>query len=177
MSGESPPPPAQEADRMLAAAADYVEKSNRGQVAECLAMFAPDAVYGSTTVGGHQGIEAISAMMTGFFSKFPAVHWEVQEYALSQVRRLLLPVRLTALLTCVRQHRMPDRRAAGDALAPCAQDYPNCVEFLFTRTGVTNAEGQNTRQLGKEWVCFTVLPDKPLSISRVAVETTKTEVL
>ena len=70
---------------MLAAAADYVEKSNRGDVAACLAMFAPDAVYGSTTVGGHQGIEAISAMMTSFFNKFPAVHWEVQEYALSQV--------------------------------------------------------------------------------------------
>jgi hypothetical protein len=140
MSRESPPSPAQEADRMLAAAADYVEKSNRGEVAACLAMFAPDAVYGSTTVGGHQGIEAISVMMTGFFSKFPAVHWEVQEYALSQ-------------------------------------DYPNCVEFLFTRTGVTNADGHNTRQHGKEWVCFTGTPDKPLSISRVAVETTKTEVL
>lgn len=72
---------------------------------------------------------------------------------------------------------MPDWTVAGDTLAPRAQDYPNCVEFLFTRTGVTNAEGQSTRQYGKEWVWFTGIPDNPLSISRVAVETTKTEVL
>jgi hypothetical protein len=62
MSGD---PPALDADRMLAAAADYVDMSNKGDVAGCLAMFAPDAVYGSTTVGGHQGLEAISAMMVG----------------------------------------------------------------------------------------------------------------
>jgi hypothetical protein len=64
--------------------------------------------------------------------------------------------------------------------APRAQDYPNSVEFLFTRTGVTNAEGQNTRQHGKEWVCFTSAPDgdsRQLAICRIAVETTKTEVL
>jgi len=75
-----------EHDKMLAAARDYVEQSNRGEVGACLAMFAQDAVYGSTTVGGHQGIEAISTMMTGFFGKFPSVHWQVEKYAISQVR-------------------------------------------------------------------------------------------
>lgn len=72
-------------DAMLAAARDYVARSNRGDVPACLAMFAQDAVYGSTTVGGHTGIEAISGMMTTFFGKFPAVHWEVKEYAVSEV--------------------------------------------------------------------------------------------
>jgi hypothetical protein len=70
---------------MLAAARDYVEKSNRGEVPACLSMFAADAVYGSSTVGGHEGLEAITAMMTGFFGKFPAVHWQVEEYLVSKV--------------------------------------------------------------------------------------------
>jgi len=74
-------------------------------VPACLSMFAADAVYGSSTVGGHAGLEAITAMMTGFFGKFPAVHWQVEEYQVSK-------------------------------------DYPNCVEFLFVRTGVLNGEGQ-----------------------------------
>lgn len=41
----------------------YVNKSNLHEVEACLAMFHQDAVYGSTTVGGHQGIEAITTMM------------------------------------------------------------------------------------------------------------------
>lgn len=100
-----------------------------------------DPIAASTTVGGHEGIEAITGMMTGFFRKFPSVHWEVGEYTISQ-------------------------------------EYPNSVEFLFVRTGVTNADGENTRQLGKEWVCFTSGPGPDgLAISRIAVETNKTEII
>jgi len=57
------------------------------------------------------------------------------------------------------------------------QEYPNSVEFLFVRTGVTNADGHNTRQFGKEWVCFTLGPGGQLAISRVAVETNKTDII
>ena len=59
-----------------------------------------------------------------------------------------------------------------------SQDYPNCVEFLFVRTGVLNGEGQKTRQEGKEWICFTPASstDAPPAISRVIVETFSTEV-
>ena len=59
------------------------------------------------------------------------------------------------------------------------QDYPNSVEFLFVRTGVLNAEGHNTRQTGKEWICFTAAssPDAPPAISRVIVETFSTELM
>ena len=71
--------------RLIASARRYVEKSNCGDVGACLAMFAPNAVYGSTTVGGHEGIEAITDMMTSFFSKFPAVNWQVEEYKISNV--------------------------------------------------------------------------------------------
>lgn len=73
---------------LIDAARDYVEKSNLGDVPACLKMFAADAVYGSTTVGGHQGIEAITGMMTGFFGKFPTVNWQVESYNISQVRIL-----------------------------------------------------------------------------------------
>jgi hypothetical protein len=37
-------------------------------------------------VGGHDGLESISAMMRDFFSKFPAVHWKVKAFTISQVR-------------------------------------------------------------------------------------------
>ena len=71
--------------RLIASARQYVKKSNCGDVGACLAMFSPNAVYGSTTVGGHEGIDAITDMMTGFFSKFPAVNWQVEEYTISKV--------------------------------------------------------------------------------------------
>jgi len=48
-------------------------------------MFAQNAVYGSTTVGGHEGIDAITTMMEGFFSKFPTVNWQVEDYVVSRV--------------------------------------------------------------------------------------------
>lgn len=53
------------------------------------------------------------------------------------------------------------------------QDFDRSVEFEFVRTGVTDAQGRNTRQVGKEWVCFEV-EDGGLKICRIIVETTHT---
>jgi len=57
---------------------DYVAKSNAGDVEACICMFDKEAVYGSSTVGGHVGVDAIGTMMRGFFAKCPNVHWEVE---------------------------------------------------------------------------------------------------
>mmetsp|Transcript_21927 Transcript_21927/g.34343 ORF Transcript_21927/g.34343 Transcript_21927/m.34343 type:complete len:222 (+) Transcript_21927:90-755(+) len=73
-----------DAEDMKKAAKLYVDLSNDHKVPECLAMFASDGKYGSTTVGYHTGIEAITTMMTGFFEKFTAVNWQVESYDLSK---------------------------------------------------------------------------------------------
>ena len=55
-------------DTILALCKQYLDKSNEHDVEACLAMFDQHASYGSTTVGGHQGIDAISTMMRAFFA-------------------------------------------------------------------------------------------------------------
>jgi hypothetical protein len=140
-------------------------------------MFAQNAVYGSTTVGGHEGIDAITAMMDAFFGKFPNVNWQVEEYVVSKVA---LHLHETLCCSATQQSGCPSSKfqmTNGSDMCPLFQDHPNCIEFLFTRTGVTNAERKNTRQYGKEWVCFTSAGASKIAISRVIVETFKTEIL
>lgn len=58
----------------------YVEASNEHDLERIGAMFVDDAVYVSSRVGAFEGVDAIIAMMDGFFERFPDVHWDVEEY-------------------------------------------------------------------------------------------------
>lgn len=58
----------------------YVALSNAHRVDLILPMFADTVVYVSANVGRFEGGEAIGDMMTGFFSRFPDVGWDVREY-------------------------------------------------------------------------------------------------
>lgn len=58
----------------------YVDASNEHDLGRIRAMFADDAVYVSSRVGAHEGVEAIIGMMVEFFARFPDVHWTVGEY-------------------------------------------------------------------------------------------------
>jgi hypothetical protein len=129
-----------------------------------LAMFSPDAIYGSSTVGGHQGLDEISNMMAGFFAKFPEVNWQVDDYTISAVRCAISYTGVaqscfsTGVLCRIAIHdkRPLSSRTSTDwpialltLLCALRQESPNCVEFHFVRTGITNSEGQKTQQRGK----------------------------
>jgi len=61
---------------LIALAEAYVAASNAHDLDEITAMFAPDAQYRSSGVGGHDGRDAIRAMNEAFFAANPDVRWE-----------------------------------------------------------------------------------------------------
>lgn len=58
----------------------YVALSNAHATELIRAMFEQTTTYHSSNVGSFEGPHAIGEMMTGFFTRFPDVHWNVQEY-------------------------------------------------------------------------------------------------
>ena len=61
-------------------ARNYVTLSNNHKLDQIKPLFAADATYHSAFFGGFQGVDAIYAMMTGFFTRFPDACWEVAAY-------------------------------------------------------------------------------------------------
>ena len=67
---------------LLALAQAYVAASNAHDIEAIAPMIALDCVYVSSSVGQHDGSEAIIAMMRGFFDSAPDVHWQASDYRL-----------------------------------------------------------------------------------------------
>lgn len=65
---------------LIAKARDYVEASNRHDMARIGPMFAAGIVYDSSGVGAHQGADAVRTMMTAFHDANPEVHWKTSGY-------------------------------------------------------------------------------------------------
>ncbi len=61
-------------------AQQYVERSNRHILDDVFPLFEVHATYHSSQFGALEGMESIKKMMTGFFIKFPDVHWAVETY-------------------------------------------------------------------------------------------------
>ena len=72
----------QDSEKNIPKAKSYVSASNAHDVSTIGPMLALDCRYISTGVGEHRGKTAILAMMAGFFSSNPDVHWDVPEYRL-----------------------------------------------------------------------------------------------
>lgn len=72
----------------ISLAKQYVSASNAHDLALIETMLAEDCRYVSSGVGEHQGKQAILAMMDGFFSANPDVHWDVAEFQLKAPRRV-----------------------------------------------------------------------------------------
>lgn len=64
-------------------AKSYVELSNKHNLKDITPMFAVNATYHSSYFGTFSGVGAIDKMMTGFFTRFPDVYWDVVEYQLT----------------------------------------------------------------------------------------------
>jgi nuclear transport factor 2 (NTF2) superfamily protein len=58
----------------------YVALSNAHRVELILPMFAPGAIYTSSTLGEFIGPRAIGEMMQGFFERYPDVFWLTENY-------------------------------------------------------------------------------------------------
>lgn len=69
---------------LLAKARSYVAASNDADLARIEVMLLPTCVYQSSGVGDHQGAVAIMAMMAGFFTANPDVHWRATNYRLAE---------------------------------------------------------------------------------------------
>jgi hypothetical protein len=61
----------------VALARRYLDLSNAQDLDATIAMFADDAIYGSTAVGGHGGRTAIGEMMRAFFARYADARWTV----------------------------------------------------------------------------------------------------
>lgn len=59
-------------------------------------LFAEEARYRSSAVGSYEGRPAILEMMTGFFTAFPDVTWEVPDYRLEGGDRVIFDFTLRA---------------------------------------------------------------------------------
>jgi hypothetical protein len=64
----------------------YVAMSNAHQLNLLTAMFGPQSVYRSSSVGEFIGQAAIIEMMAGFFARYPDVHWHSRNYACRDFR-------------------------------------------------------------------------------------------
>ena len=73
-------PNPQQSAALIAKARDYVDASNRHDMARIGPMFSPDIVYQSSGVGAHEGADAVCTMMTAFHDANPEVHWEANGY-------------------------------------------------------------------------------------------------
>ncbi len=58
----------------------YVALSNAHKVKLILPLLADDILYSSISVGEFVGKKAVAEMMNDFFSRFPDVHWQVENY-------------------------------------------------------------------------------------------------
>ena len=58
----------------------YVALSNAHRSDLLRPLFAHDAIYRSTGVGEHRGVDAIIDMMRQFFERYPDVHWTCHGY-------------------------------------------------------------------------------------------------
>lgn len=74
----------------------YVEASNEHDLERIRIMFADDAIYKSSRVGVYEGADAIIAMMTGFFARFPNVFWRVGDYREDAAGRVVFDFVMTA---------------------------------------------------------------------------------
>ena len=68
--------------RITNLAQQYVERSNRHILDDVFPLFEVHATYHTSQFGAFEGIESIKKMMSGFFMKFPDVHWAVETYTL-----------------------------------------------------------------------------------------------
>ncbi|MDP7236409.1 MAG: nuclear transport factor 2 family protein [Candidatus Latescibacteria bacterium] len=66
--------------RITNLAQQYVERSNRHILDDVFPLFEVHATYHTSQFGAFEGIESIKKMMSGFFMKFPDVHWAVETY-------------------------------------------------------------------------------------------------
>ncbi|MFK8069064.1 MAG: nuclear transport factor 2 family protein [Gammaproteobacteria bacterium] len=64
----------------------YVALSNTHKINLILPLLSEDIFYSSTSVGEFIGKNAVEEMMNGFFTRFPDVHWEVNDYQYSEDR-------------------------------------------------------------------------------------------
>lgn len=74
----------------------YVALSNAHQLNLVFALFAEDAIYQSENVGVFRGKAANSQMMIGFFTKFPDVYWQAENYRLTEDGVVLFDFEMTA---------------------------------------------------------------------------------
>jgi hypothetical protein len=58
----------------------YVSLSNAHRVDLIQPMFSSDAIYRSSAVGEFRGVPAILTMMASFFTRYPDVHWQCENY-------------------------------------------------------------------------------------------------
>lgn len=64
----------------IALARAYIALSNAHRCDLIRPMFAAHAVYCSSVVGEHRGVDAIIDMMAGFFDRYPDVNWQCSEF-------------------------------------------------------------------------------------------------
>lgn len=67
-------------DELIKKAESYVAASNAHDIDCIRPMLAPECSYRSASVGQHDGVEAIMAMMQSFFAANPEVHWQADTY-------------------------------------------------------------------------------------------------
>lgn len=65
---------------MIELARAYVALSNAHRLQLIGAMFDKNSVYTSSALGQFHGAIAIAEMMTGFFARYPDVHWYADNY-------------------------------------------------------------------------------------------------
>ena len=58
----------------------YVDASNAHDLAAVRSQLAENISYSSSGVGEHAGRDTVMEMMTGFFTRFPDVHWSCEDY-------------------------------------------------------------------------------------------------
>mgnify|MGYP003678092989 FL=1 len=61
----------------------YVALSNAHRPALIAAMFDHHSSYHSAAFGQFDGVQAIIEMMSGFFQRYPDVHWQAQNFRVS----------------------------------------------------------------------------------------------
>lgn len=69
-----------DAAALIAKAQDYVDASNRHDMARIGPMLADDVAYASSGVGVHEGAQAVGALTAAFHAANPDVHWRVEHY-------------------------------------------------------------------------------------------------
>lgn len=74
----------------------YVALSNAHALAFILPMLSDSAHYQSSSVGKFDGRDAIGEMMSGFFSRYPDVNWQVDSFRHGAENRVEFNFTMTA---------------------------------------------------------------------------------